>query len=140
MIFFGASRLMRLNWEAWLQRNRIFMDGGHGTDDQVGTGDCRVIRKNIQAGTDAGTNDHGLVVGDLMKRLPDRVGHRRHNRRNNGACQIFCMDMIELQNGLKTDGIFQNCFVGIRGHSFRKKNFVIFDTADDDVCVSDIDR
>ena len=43
-------------------------------------------------------------------------------------------------SNVKIQNMFQNCFVGIRGHSFRKKNFVIFDTADDDVCVSDIDR
>lgn len=84
MIFFGASRLMRLNWEAWLarpsretpdagddhaadviflavhngcrrggakieddQRNRIFMDGCYSADDEVGTGNCRVVRQDV---------------------------------------------------------------------------------------------
>ena len=79
MIFFGASRLMRLNCQAVQgdadagddhaadviflavhngcrrggaeieddQRNRIFMDGCYSADDEVGTGNCRVIRQDV---------------------------------------------------------------------------------------------
>ena len=50
------------------------------------------------------------------------------------------VDVIKLQNSLEADGVFQNGFVGIRGHSLGKNNLVILDTADDDVCVSDINR
>lgn len=69
------------------------------------------------------------MVRDLEQCFLDGVGYRRHNGRNNGACQIFGVDVIKLQNSLEADGVFQNGFVGIRGHSLGKKNLVILDTA-----------
>ena len=29
------------------QRNRIFMDGCYSADDEVGTGNCRVVRQDV---------------------------------------------------------------------------------------------
>ena len=60
------------------------------------------------------------MVRDLEQCFLDGVGYRRHNGRNNGACQIFGVDVIKLQNSLEADGVFQNGFVGIRGQSIAK--------------------
>ena len=73
-----------------------------------------------------------------MDRITDHIGDRRDNRRNDGTFDFLCIDLINFQNIFKADSIFQSCMCCIGGKAFSEENFVPTDTADHNVCISDI--
>ena len=121
------------------QRCLIFRKGRNGHNNPVAAHLRRHIHMNVQAGLQTGANHHRLLADDLDDTGFHRVKYRRHNGRNDTVRNIGNPRAEGLHHVFDLYAILVRGAGTISGDAGFKKDFIITDSTNDDVCISNID-
>ena len=122
------------------QRHRIFGNPRHRVHHQITSQLSRVVNPDIQACLNARSHDQDFLFQYFFYCQLCRPGHLGNHRGNNPSFQLFLPDMVNVQNIFNINGIFQFCLGMDSGKTLHKQTFSLLDTANDNICISDINR
>lgn len=72
------------------------MDGGYSTDNQVPAGLGRIVDQNVKTSLDTGSHHQRKLSDELADGRPERVQHRRDDRRDNPPLKLMSVHMIKV--------------------------------------------
>ena len=121
----------------------MMMSGGSkrlGGDDQVAADLRRVLHLDVEAGPDAGADDHRRLARQLAHGRPARVQDRRHDRRDDDTLNGLQVDLVQVQQVFQLHAVLVGRFEQVRRHAGLHEDPVVLHTAEHDVGIADIDR
>ena len=93
---------------------------------------------DVQPGFQPGADHHGLLPDDLNDAGFDRIEHRRHDGGNDAVVDILHLHAEGFHHVFDLHAILVGGADGVGGNAGFEQNFIIFNTADDQIGITDV--